>query len=55
MNLIVVEQLTQIFVATAMAAKTGMMEKRRFYLVRLETHHFVGDLGMVDSELTETV
>ena len=52
MNLTTVEPLTQIVVATAMAAKTGMMGKRRFYLVGLETHHFVGDLMVA---LTETV
>jgi hypothetical protein len=54
MNLITVAQLTPVVVVTAMTTtKTGMMGKRRFYHVRLETHHFVRDLGMV--ELTEKV
>lgn len=53
MNLISVEQLTQIVVVTAMTTKTGMMGRRRLCLARLETHRFVGDLAMV--ELSEKV
>ena len=54
MNLTSVEQLTQVVGVTAVTTKvTGMMGKRRFYHVRLERLHFVGDLWMV--ELTEKV
>lgn len=53
MNLIAVVQQTPVAVVTAMTPKTGLMGKRRFYLVGLETQHFVRDLGMV--ELAEKV